>query len=40
MKVYTDPRIFDLAGAVEKLPINLGKPSDRQSAQATGTNRR
>ena len=34
MKVYTDPRIFDLAGAVEKLPTI---PPRRQAAQATGT---
>jgi hypothetical protein len=37
MKVYTDPRIFDLAGAVEKLPINLARPTEAESAQATGT---
>ena len=24
MKVYTDPRIFDLSGAVEKLPMTFG----------------
>jgi hypothetical protein len=35
MKVYTDPRVFDLAGAVEKLPIpSSGKPI---AAVATGT---
>ena len=37
MKVYTDPRIFDLAGAVEKLPINLAKPGETKAAEATGT---
>ncbi len=37
MKVYTDPRVFDLAGAVEKLPINLAKPDNAQAAKATGT---
>ena len=37
MKVYTDPRIFDLAGAVEKLPMNFNAPTDAQAAQATGT---
>ena len=37
MNVYTDPRIFDLAGAVEKL---LSLPTDdtqAQTAKATGT---
>ncbi len=28
MNVYTDPRIFDLAGAVEKLPALLPTPAD------------
>jgi hypothetical protein len=37
MKVYTDPHIFDLAGAVEKLPITLGTANEAQAAQATGT---
>jgi hypothetical protein len=37
MKVYTDPRIFDLSGAVEKLPITLRKPNTPQLAKATGT---
>lgn len=38
MKTYTDPRIFDLAGAVEKLPINLGpKGAEAEAARATGT---
>jgi integrase len=37
MLTYTDPRIFDLAGAVEKLPINLTTPTNTQAAQATGT---
>ncbi len=35
MKVYTDPELLDLAGAVEMLPSL--KPDDRQAAQATGT---
>lgn len=35
MNVYTDPRIFDLAGAVEKLPdIVMAEP---EAMQATGT---
>ena len=34
MNCYTDPRIFDLAGAVEKLPAMGAVP---QAAQATGT---
>ena len=37
MRTYTDPKIFDLAGAVEKLPINLSTPDELQSAKATGT---
>ena len=37
MEVYTDPRIFDLAGAVEKLPITLNRADEAQAAQATGT---
>lgn len=38
MKLYTDPRIFDLAGAVEKLPINLGTAEDSANAvKATET---
>lgn len=36
MKVYTDPRIFDLAGAVEKLPIQLVKPEELRPAQSPG----
>jgi integrase len=35
MKVYTDPRIFDLAGAVERLPIPAS--SIPATAVATGT---
>ena len=35
MKVYTDPRIFDLQGAVEKLPIPAVKAPD--AIAATGT---
>ena len=37
MKVYTDPRIFDLTGAVEKLPMNFCTQTNHQAAQATGT---
>lgn len=37
MKVYTYPRVFDLAGAVEKLPISLTKSDKAQVVQATGT---
>jgi integrase len=37
MKVYTDPRVFDLAGAVEKLPGMILDSPHRQSAKATGT---
>jgi hypothetical protein len=37
MNVYTDPRIFDLAGAVEKLPTLPADSSQRQAAKATGT---
>lgn len=36
MKAYTDPRIFDLAGAVEKLPITLTHPAE-EAIEATGT---
>jgi integrase len=35
MNVYTDPRIFDLAGAVEKLPAIA--PMERAVAMAAGT---
>ena len=38
MNVYTDPRIFDLAGAVEKLPTLPADTSQPQAAKATGTN--
>jgi hypothetical protein len=34
MKVYTDPRIFNLSSAVEKLPLPL---TEKPSQQATGT---
>src|SRR5206468_10096716 len=37
MKVYTDPRIFDLSGAVEKLPMSFGAAPDSQAVKATGT---
>ena len=37
MNVYTDPRIFDLAGAVEKLPSFPTDPPQTQTAKATGT---
>ena len=37
MNVYTDPHIFDLAGAVEKLPTLPAGPSQPQTARATGT---
>ncbi len=35
MKVYTDPRIFDMAGAVEKLP--LWPATEAAAALASGT---
>jgi integrase len=38
MKVYTDPRVFDLAGAVEKLPLQFGNRPDAEANAATGTN--
>ena len=37
MKVYTDPRVFDLAGAVEKLPIALNAAVGMATEHATGT---
>jgi hypothetical protein len=37
MNVYTDPRIFDLAGAVEQLPTLPADLSQHQTAKATGT---
>jgi integrase len=40
MKVYTDPRVFDLSGAVEKLPLNFTASPDAQPALATGTDGR
>jgi hypothetical protein len=39
MRTYTDPRTFDLAGAVEKLP-SMTKPTEPQAARATGTDGR
>ena len=36
MNVYTDPRIFDLAGAVAKLPA-LTEPNGAESVKGTGT---
>jgi len=33
--VYADPRVFDLAGAVEKLPAML--PMESEAVQVTGT---
>ncbi len=36
MNVYTDPRVFDLAGAVEKLPA-LASVTAVESVRATGT---
>jgi hypothetical protein len=38
MTVYTDPRIFDLTGAVEKLAMDFGTTPNGQLARATGTN--
>jgi hypothetical protein len=37
MKVYTNPRIFDLSGAVEKLPMSFHTSPEPQSARAIGT---
>src|SRR6266513_1375164 len=37
MNVYTDPRVFDLAGAVEKLPTLPVDRSQPETAKATGT---
>jgi integrase len=38
MKTYTDPRIFDLAGAVDRLPLPAVKrEADADAARATGT---
>jgi len=40
MNVYTDPRLLDVAGAVEALPalpLGAGPQSDRITAKATGT---
>jgi integrase len=37
MNVYTDPRIFDLAGAVEKLPTLPADAPQTQTVKATGT---
>ena len=36
MKVYADPRIFDLNGAVEMLP-KIGAQAEGQALKATGT---
>jgi len=36
MKVYTDPRLFDLAGAVERLPIPAASTPAVASATGTG----
>lgn len=36
MRVYTDPRVFDLAGAVEKLPA-ISATTEPQALKATGT---
>jgi hypothetical protein len=35
MNVYTDPRMFDMAGAVEKLPAMVAEKPE--AARATGT---
>jgi integrase len=42
MNVYTDPRVLDVAGALDSLPsLPLdGVPQDRQRARATGTDSR
>lgn len=37
MNVYTDPRIFDLAGAVEMLPNLPADAPQTETAKATGT---
>jgi hypothetical protein len=37
MSVYTDPRVFDLAGAFEKLPTLSTPAPGSQSSVATGT---
>ncbi len=37
MNVYTDPRAFDLSGAVERLALDLSGSPDSQAAKATGT---
>ena len=37
MRVYTDPRIFDLARAIEKLPISLTTSNEAEAQCATGT---
>jgi len=37
MNRYTDPRIFDMAGAVEKMPSLIAVPSTAISGHATGT---
>src|SRR5690606_22327347 len=42
MNVYTDPKVLDIAGAMDALPsLPLGaEPADRQRAVATGTDDR
>ncbi|MGI9456197.1 MAG: hypothetical protein ACR2NU_06510, partial [Aeoliella sp.] len=39
MNVYTDPRVLDVAGALDSLPVLPldGSPLDHQQAKATGT---
>ena len=37
MNTYTDPRLLDLAGAVERLPSLPLDGTDREAGQATGT---
>jgi integrase len=40
MNIYSDPRLFDLSGAVEKLPTMMSQPAALQVAQLTGTDDR
>lgn len=37
MQVYTDPRVFDLSGAVERMPLAFGDAPEPNVAKATGT---
>jgi hypothetical protein len=37
MNVYTDPRLLDITGAVERLPSLPLDGTDREAGQATGT---